>query len=78
MIGTLLQPFTTVTWGGETLHSQDVGGGIMENMAQRVKVSIDKTEKAPTATFEISATPTGFALFEKLKTRGGGNVVPFK
>ena len=64
--GTLTQAFTTLTWGGETLHAQQVGD-FVENVAQEVSVNLNKGESAPTADFSITPNPAGMALFQKLK-----------
>ena len=67
MKGTLIQAYTMVEWGGETLHAYDVGGTV-ENVAQNVSVKLDKSSAAPTATFQITPNPAGFELFQKLKS----------
>ena len=64
--GTLTQAYTQLTWGGETLHAYDVGG-VVENIAQSVSVSLNKSESAPTASFNITPNPAGFELFQRLK-----------
>ena len=67
IVGTLLQAFVNVEWGGVNLSNVDDGNGGKIILPQNFKAQIDKDGSAPSCTFELVPSPIGFDTFAELK-----------
>ena len=67
IVGTLLQAFVNVEWGGVNLSNVDDGNGGKIILPQNFKADIDKDESAPSCSFELVPSPIGFNTFAELK-----------
>jgi len=66
--GRLIQPYVKVMWAGKNLSAYPNGGGELECFANKFEMRLSKTDRAPSCSFEITASADGFALFQELKT----------
>ena len=67
IVGTLLQAFVNVEWGGVNLSNVDDGNGGRIILPQNFKAQIDKDGSAPSCSFELVPSPIGFNTFAELK-----------
>ena len=67
IVGTLLQAFVNIEWGGVNLSNVDDGNGGTIILPQNFKTQIDKDGSAPSCSFELVPSPIGFNTFAELK-----------
>ena len=67
IVGTLLQAFVNIEWGGVNLSNVDDGNGGTIILPQNFKTQIDKDGSAPSCSFELVPSPIGFSTFAELK-----------